>query len=137
MKKRNAKKNRIRASLPHRLTFTRLAPSPISGVGVFAVRNIKKGTDIFPNVDDEIIWIDKAKVRKLPKEIRRLYEDYCVRKGSQYGCPVSFNLINASWYLNHSSNPNVAVDKKLSCFRHQEYQKRGGVDVGLWDFYGC
>jgi hypothetical protein len=84
----------MKSKLPHRHACIRLATSKISGVGVFAICNIKKGTDIFPDVNDEIIWIDKAKVRKLPKEIRRLYEDYCVRKGSQYGCPVSFNLIN-------------------------------------------
>src|SRR4030067_3040691 len=88
----------------------------INDVGVFAICDIRKGTDIFPDVDDKIIWIEKAKVKRLPQAIRRLYEDCCIHKGKKYGCPVSFNRINVSWYLNHSSNPNAAVDKNLRVY---------------------
>ena len=108
---------------PHLYVFTRLAPSKIGGVGVFAVRNISKGTDIFPDVDDQIIWIDKARVKRLSKEIRRLYEDYCVHKGGKYGCPVSFNRTNVSWYLNHSSRPNAAVDRNFRVYAVRNIKK--------------
>lgn len=83
---------------PHHYVYARLAPSPISGVGVFAIQSIKKGTDIFPDIYEDIIWIDKASVKRLHNEIRRLYDDYCVHKNSDYGCPDSFNKINVSWY---------------------------------------
>jgi len=112
-----------RFSFPHLGVFTRLAPSPISGVGVFAIHNIRKGTDIFPDIDDRIIWIDKAKVKRLPKDIRDLYEIYCIHKGKKYGCPVSFNRINVSWYLNHSSKPNAAVDKNLHVYAVRNIKK--------------
>lgn len=35
--------------LPHERVFARLGISPISGVGVFAIRDIPQGTDLFPN----------------------------------------------------------------------------------------
>jgi len=49
----------------------------------------------------------------LPKEIRRLYDDFCIIKdrGEMYGCPENFNLMTVAWYLNHSKNPNVGCDK--------------------------
>ncbi len=102
---------------------TRLAPSSIDGVGVFAIRNIKKGTDIFPEVDDEIIWINKTEVGKLHENVHALYEDYCIHKGAQYGCPVSFNRMNVSWYLNHSSKPNTAVVKGYRVYALRDIKK--------------
>ncbi len=109
--------------MPHHNVFARLGPSKIHGIGVFAIRNIKKDTDIFPDIDDEIIWIDKARVKKLRGEIRRLYEYYCVIKDGRYGCPGSFNNINASWYLNHSYRPNLRLDNNYRLFADRNIKK--------------
>ena len=83
-------------------------------MGVFAIRNIKKGTRLFCGDDDKIIWVPKEKLRSLPQEIRRLYEDFCIitDKGERYGCPENFNRLTVAWYLNSSSKPNVYSDKK-------------------------
>jgi len=98
--------------------FTRIRPSSRGGVGVFAIKDIRKGTDLFYGDDDEIVWVDRAKVRRLPREVRRLYEDFCVirDKGRTYGCPTSFNRLTVSWYLNSSSNPNVSCDNDYRFF---------------------
>jgi SET domain-containing protein len=117
------KSTKHKNALPHRNVYTRLAQSKINGVGVFAICNINKGIDLFPNVDDEIIWIDKVKLKRLHGEIRRLYDDYCVRKNDKYGAPISFNRINASWYLNHSTNPNAIVDERYRVIARRNIKK--------------
>jgi SET domain-containing protein len=116
-------KRKYATALPHRNVYTRLAPSKISGVGVFAICNIKKGANIFPDIDDEIIWINEAKIKSFRGEIRRLYDDYCVRKNRQYGAPISFNCINVSWYLNHSAKPNTIVDERYRVIACQNIRK--------------
>src|SRR5262249_25015756 len=91
---------------------TRIRPSRIHGVGVFAIRGIKKGTLIFPNDDQEIEWIESKDIQKLLPEVRRLYDDFCIIKngGKTYGCPSSFNNLTISLLLNEpwrNQKPNV------------------------------
>ena len=56
--------------------FTRIGRSKIHGIGILAIRNIKKGTSIFYGDDEPIYWVAKKKVRRLPDGIRKLYEDF-------------------------------------------------------------
>jgi SET domain-containing protein len=98
--------------LPHGGCYTRIRLSRIHGVGVFAIRRIKKGTSIFPDDNQEIEWIDNSDLKKLPPEIRKMYDDFCIIKdgGKKYGCPSSFNRLTISWYLNEpwrNQEPNV------------------------------
>jgi hypothetical protein len=64
--------------LPHHNNYTRLRPSKIHGVGVFAIRKIKKGMLIFADDDQPIKWVDRKQIRKLPPGIRKLYDDFCI-----------------------------------------------------------
>ena len=88
--------------LPHHQSYTRLLPSKIHGVGVFAIRKIKKGTSIFPDDEQLIKWVRGKQLRNLSPKIRKLYDDFCIIKksGKKYGCPKSFNQMTISWYLN-------------------------------------
>src|SRR5438874_9338296 len=97
--------------LPHYGVYTRIAVSNIHGVGVKAIRPIKKGTYIFYGDESRFRWIKKKSLRHLPKEIRQLYDDFCIEIGGCYGCPSSFNSLTPASYLNHSVKPNVACDK--------------------------
>jgi hypothetical protein len=99
--------------LPHEGVYTRIRPSALSGVGVFAIRDIPKGTSVFGNDDSPTVSIDALAIDSLPPAIKKLYEDFCVLQGDKYECPVSFNDLTPSWYLNHSSEPNVAPDSEL------------------------
>lgn len=97
-------------TLPHAKCFTRLQPSPIHGVGVFAIRDIREGTNIFSDDISEMEWIDATKVAQTSGEIRRLYDDFCVQRKGEYGCPEGFNNLTVSWYLNEPTPghaPNV------------------------------
>jgi hypothetical protein len=101
-------------SLPHEGVFTRLRPSRTHGIGVFAIKRIPKGTKLFRGDTDEMRWIDAGSLGRLPKEIRRLYEDFSVLKAAKWGCPTSFNRLTPAWYLNESKSPNVVCDEHLN-----------------------
>jgi SET domain-containing protein len=103
---------------PHDGVYTRIKPSKIHGVGVFAIRDIKKETYIFPGDDDELVWIKKNALKGVVRNVKRLYEDFCViqEKGKTYGCPKNFNKMTIAWYLNHSKKPNVGCDKNYNFF---------------------
>ncbi len=99
--------------LPHHDVYTRLRESAIDGVGVFAIRRIKKGMKLFPDDNTRMVWIDKSRTRREPAEIRRLYEDFAVIRGGLCGCPRSFNQMTMAWYLNEpkqGDRPNVRCD---------------------------
>ena len=64
--------------LPHEGVSTRLRPSPIHGVGVFAIKKIKKGTLLFPEDIDEMLWVKESQVPRGPRDIRALYDDFPV-----------------------------------------------------------
>jgi SET domain-containing protein len=113
-------KSKPRQKMPHETVYARIQPSKIHGVGVFAIRDIPKGTRLFPEDDVELVWRkrDALKLGELPKEVRELYDQFCLIKdrGETYGCPKSFNLMTTAWYLNHSADPNVGCDKDYSFF---------------------
>ncbi len=100
-------------SLPHDGVFTRLQPSAIHGIGVFAIRPIPAGTHIFEPDDDELVSVSEAEIAEIPEPLRRLYQDFCPKENGKYQCPASLNRLTPSWFLNHSSQPNVAADKEL------------------------
>lgn len=122
MKPRNTKrtKRRTAQALPHEGVYARIRPSKIHGVGVFAIRDIPKGTRIFPEDETELVWQKKSALGldELPEEIRRLYDQFCLitAKGETYGCPKNFNLMTVAWYLNHSKTPNVGCSKDYTFF---------------------
>ena len=116
-----------RNMMPHDGVYARIAPSKIHGVGVIAIRNIPKGTKIFPEDDSELIWKKRSalKLDKLPLEFKQLYNQFCLikDKGETYGCPKSFNLMTVAWYLNHSKNPNVGCDEDYTFFALKDIEK--------------
>jgi SET domain-containing protein len=101
--------------LPHEGLHARIGRSKIHGVGVIAIVPIAKGTDLFPTDHDELTWVDETDLPDAPA-LRRFYDDFCIRKGSAYGCPRSFNELTAAWYLNHSDSPNVKCDANYRFF---------------------
>jgi SET domain-containing protein len=117
------KKNKNNDVLPHANVFARLMPSRIHGIGLFAIRDIKKGTDIFPDIKEKIYWIDYTKIKPLSGSIKKLYKDYCVIKDNKFGCPRSFNAINPSWYINHSSKPNLHIGGNYRVYASENIKK--------------
>jgi len=106
---------------PHEGVFTRLGPSSIHGVGVFAIRDIPKGTMLFRYDPTPICWFTSAQLEMvaLDEPTRRLYRDFCIFKDGRYGLPASFDGLTMSWYLNEpaaGAEPNVAVDASYDLY---------------------
>jgi hypothetical protein len=99
---------------PHKNVCTRLAPSKIhkGGIGVFAIKDIEKGTPLFGGDNEEMLWVKESEFKQTAIAIRRLYRDFSVfkKESGLFGCPTDFNRLTISWYLNEpkpSDKPNV------------------------------
>jgi len=92
---------------PHDGVYARIGPSRIHGVGVRAIRDIPAGTLVFHGESERVVWTSRAAVRRMPKAIRSLYEDFGMVSGDRIGVPPSLNMLSVGWYVNHSDRPNV------------------------------
>ena len=96
---------------PHDGVYARIGLSRIHGVGVLAIRDIPRGTQLFRGEDERVVWVRLADVRRLPRELRRLYTDFGMAWGKRIGVPRTLNMLSVGWYLNHSARPNVEADE--------------------------
>lgn len=90
-------------------TYAMLKPSPVHGIGVFAMQDIPKGCrTIFSRNVGEWIRLPIADVEKLPDHSRNLVETYCLYDEEHYYVPdYGFKVMDMVNYLNHSSTPNI------------------------------
>jgi SET domain-containing protein len=92
-------------------TFVMLKPSPIEGIGVFAIQDIPKGCrNMFskPGIDDEWITLSKNEVSTLPPHAAFLVGNYCLYDEENYFVPArGFKKIDLSLFINHSDQPNI------------------------------
>jgi SET domain-containing protein len=93
----------------HQDTYVMIKPSPLHGIGVFAIRDIPKGTrNLFSQGVGEWIKLTIAEVEALPKHSRDLVENHCLFDEDYYYVPdYGFKLVDLVVYLNHSDTPNV------------------------------
>jgi hypothetical protein len=117
--------------LPHSAVLTRIRPSPIHGVGVFAISGIKKGTRLFAPDSGEMRWIEPDRLPK-NKHLRQLYDDFAVVKNGKdgrpkrFGCPRHFDALTVSWYLNDpkpGEKPNVRCDENYEFWALREIKE--------------
>lgn len=82
-----------------------LKPSPLGGVGVFATHDIPKGTHLFKNA----FKTRTMSVKDVPSALLK----YCIYiNDNECLCPERFDRMEIGWYINHSSNPNIARSEK-------------------------
>ena len=88
--------------------YCRLRPSK-DGVGVFAVKQIPKGTNPFIGCfEGEFIPIAEEKIRALSPEIQELIIDFCPFQDGLYDVPeCGLNAVDISFFINHSDTPNM------------------------------
>lgn len=93
-------------------SYVMLRPSPIEGIGVFALRDIPKGCrEMFspPLAADDYVAVPRATIDELPAHARRLVETYCLYDAESYYLPGGgFKKLDLVHFLNHSDTPNVA-----------------------------
>lgn len=92
-------------------TYVMLKPSPIEGIGVFAIRDIPRGCrDMFskPDSNDNWITVPKTDVEALPPHAQFIVGNYCLYDEESYFIPDNgFKKIDVSLFLNHADIPNV------------------------------
>lgn len=90
-------------------TFVTIRTSPVAGIGVFALVDIKKGQrNIFSNDKSEWISLSREEVAQLPEHSRALIENFCLFDDENYFVPeYGFKMMDLVVYLNHSDKPNV------------------------------
>jgi SET domain-containing protein len=99
--------------MPHRNLYTRLKASA-HGVGVFAIRDIPAGMRLFEGDLASVVRVSRQTVDQIKDaELRRMYFDFCPTHENAFIAPADFNQITMSWYMNHSSDPNVRADAEL------------------------
>ena len=90
-------------------SYCRLKPSPISGIGVFAIRHIVKGINPMPEMrETEFVNVRKERLEDLSDELKKLVIDMWPENDGVFEVPsYSLNEIGISFYLNHSKTPNM------------------------------
>ena len=82
---------------------TRVLPSRIHGLGLFADEDIPKDTILWKFTSEFDLKFTKEQIRKFSKQVQEYLETYCwlSKKSGKY-CFASDN----AKYFNHSKNPN-------------------------------
>lgn len=92
-------------------TWVMLRPSPVEGIGVFAIRDIPKGCrDMFgkPDAAEDWMTISKKEIRALPAHARFIVGNYCLYDEQNYYIPAhGFKKMDVSLFLNHADEPNI------------------------------
>lgn len=88
----------------NKIVKTRIAPSDIQGVGVFALRDIEKGEKLYANLFPQLYSLSYANFGKLLKEVKQLLLERWpqVINGSKFAYPDT----NIQAYMNHADDPN-------------------------------
>jgi SET domain-containing protein len=92
-------------------THVILRPSPLAGIGVFAIQDIPKGTrNMFSqaNPTDRWIKVSRDEVQTLPAHVQHLIGNFCLYDTDHYFVPDhGFKNLDVSLFLNHGDNPNI------------------------------
>jgi SET domain-containing protein len=90
-------------------TWVMIKPSPLHGIGVFAVKDIPKGKRrLFSKDIGGWIELSHEEVEQLPAYSKHLIHTYCLFDEDKYFVPDhGFKVMDLSLYLNHDENSNV------------------------------
>jgi len=104
--------DKIRKQILQKLknTYCRIKPSPVEGVGVFAIRDIPKGINPFQGIQKQK-WFefDMKDIRIEDPEIKKMMDDFFViEENKKVFVPENaLNGMDISFFVNHSENPNI------------------------------
>lgn len=110
--------------------YCRLQPSKVHGIGVFAVRDIPKGRELFKcSLDYQLTPVPADLIFKNPKihpAVKQLVDDVSPMHGGKlYLYRAGLNAIDISFFLNHAKKPNVATKKNSGSFFAGRNIKKG------------
>lgn len=95
----------------------RLKPSKVcSGIGVFSIIKIKKGTILFEDVKSDDTHIKWGEIKGVDEKVREYINIICNFNEEGFFLSRTINNINLSYFVNHSEEPNVIHDKDKDIF---------------------
>ena len=120
--------------------YCRLRPSSVSGVGIFAIRDIPKGVNPLKNflkcryieVDPKLIF-ENGKIDPAVKEL--VNDMYVVAEGKLNLWEGGLNALDIGFFINSSENPNMAAEPGAESFVATRDIKKGEelfVDYGTY-----
>lgn len=112
-----------------------LKPSPVHGIGVFAIAPIAKGErEIFSRNEQQWIPISDEEMQNLPPHVQQVIENYCLYDEHHYFIPEEgFKILDLVVFLNHSEHPNIkSIDDGLQfeALRNIEAGEELFIDYG-------
>lgn len=119
--------------------YCRLQPSKLHGIGIFAIRDIPKGQELFKTfVNYELTPVPVELIDNNPKidpAVRQLAHDmYPLHNGKLYMYRKGMNAIDIGFFINHSDAPNVFFDDMSAVFAARDI-KRGEELVSDYEKY--
>ncbi|MCX6761293.1 MAG: hypothetical protein NTY33_00390 [Candidatus Moranbacteria bacterium] len=83
------------------------------GIGVFAVRNLKKG-QMIADVDlmREELFFPWKEFEKIDKESREMISAFCAESAEGFYAPRDINHISIPWHMNHCCDGNIGFDSQ-------------------------
>jgi SET domain-containing protein len=127
-------KDRLHDHLKHEV-YCKLGVSKIHGVGVFALRDIPKGTKPLKSmVTHKEKKFSRTEIKDVPGSVRKHLADFCLVEGGRVFVPqIGMNAVNISTYLNHSKTPNLFFNKEevLEALRDVQRGEEMTIDYDL------
>lgn len=118
--KQQERKLKNAVKLLNELVAVQIQPSPIHGVGVFAIRNIKKGKPLNLDAIPHAFDVPYLMFNELKPKVREILLGHWpqIVNGSHFLYPVT----KMTAFLNHSDNPNydAKADKTLRDIKEGE-----------------
>lgn len=98
--------------------YCRLGVSKIQGIGVFAIRDIPKGTDPFVgSFRLSYVSISDDELKKNHPEVKKMLGAFFIKEKGKVLVPkCGLNGMDISFYLNHSDQPNIIADLEKDRF---------------------
>ena len=119
-------------------TYCRLKPSKISGVGVFAIRDIPPNTELFKGqINQKWLKFRMEEFESLDKEIIKMIDDFFViEKDKSVSLPKSgLNGMDMSFYVNHSKKPSAkTIDNGFTFVSLRKIKKGEEITISYSDY---
>lgn len=113
----------------------RIRPSEkFGGIGVFAVRDIEKGTIVAKaNLLGEDRYYSWENFSKIDKKSQEMIIDFCAQTEDGFFAPSDINYISIPWHMNHCCDGNIGCDKRGNFISIKTIKKNSELcyDYGL------